>query len=1100
MNESEAGIAFRLLGTPRFSVGGRAWVEFANDGAALLLAYVGRHGTTPRATLAELFWRGDTGRQNLRQSLYTLNDLVRRHGWRQRVLVGRDSLDLQAGVAVDTAGDFHDAMARGEDGALLPGLGIRALPGDGREWLETLRARWLRLRAERCERAAADLRRRGRTAEAITLLEHALAADPAQTRLVVLLAELHLLRGEPEAGLGAIGRHGHADDAAIAALRVRLQQQRAAPRAPGVMPQALRADTLFESRRAVLSQMRRAWDDGRAFGLEGESGSGKTHLLTRLADERSGVVLVNAVEGDHTIAYGTARRWLEACRRRWPLIVDERHRAELCRLLPSLGTPPAGAGTEGALHAAHRAAMESARAGGMRSLLVDDLHWADEASLALLARCAAAVPGLRLGFALRRDAGAAAAELIGRLAAAGDGAPPIPLQALSVHDVGAIVDADPSLAPLLAGRAEEILHASGGSPWHVIDLLRRCVERSEADAAIELHSAQTTRIDALLPRLSAASQSVLWLAAVAGGDFSLGLAASLLGADESTIDGVKAELTGAALLEAHGGVHDIVRAQLRARLDEPAACELHARIATALARNGGAPERIAHHLAAAGKLLDAARQGERAASNSELAGKRGGQSSWLAQAARWYREAGDAGAALRVEIEALEPCLHSQGSDATLARAAALAPAASAEQAAWIEVTCARAFLLKQQTEPALRHALAARRAPAASADTVALADAVATIVRAWQGRTEEALRVIEPAMARIGDHADSVVRQELWSAYGIALAHAERWRSVTSAWPAMLQDAKRIGDLAYELDALHSLASAYGALGQVELALDMQRREIQLRGEIDDNPHSGRVAHMNLAVNLIATGQYREAVDRLQAVLAAAQADGDDANTYRNAAEDLLAEAWLALGRPDRAALQVAAEPLADNAARRLSRALLRARAAAQAGERDAASRWQAALQLAEAPDTPDARRTRALLQASDALDPRAAEAVCDGAVALACRADNPVLELLARLHRARLQRRRGAVAGALADVDRMLDLARDTQSIYVHRPELWAVAVDVLLDAGQTARARACLLDARDWLLRVAEQQVPAGLRDGFLDHPVHRGLLERAAAEAP
>lgn len=50
------------------------------------------------------------------------------------------------------------------------------------------------------------------------------------------------------------------------------------------------------------------------------------------------------------------------------------------------------------------------------------------------------------------------------------------------------------------------------------------------------------------------------------------------------------------------------------------------------------------------------------------------------------------------------------------------------------------------------------------------------------------------------------------------------------------------------------------------------------------------------------------------------------------------------------------------------------------------------------------------------------------------------------------------------------------------------------------QTLAAEAVLAQARTWLLEVAEHQVPPAYREGFLNNPAHRPVLETARDAKP
>jgi len=1097
--KSEIAVAFRLVGAPMVRVAPHDWRPLPAGGAALVLAYVGLQGARSRAEIAEALWRGERGGENsARQAIHRLHTLLFDVAGREvKALVGRGTLALADGVDVDVSDGFAGAADRLELGELLTAVDVGRLPASGVHWLDAQRAAWRQRRARAFAEAAARLAALGGFNEAAERLQALVAIDPGRRELVLQLAQLHSQLGRPADGLALIARYrsvraGAAQaDAQLDALEHRLGQEQRAPSTLAVMPAPAASTTTFEGRKLVLDELLGAWAAGRAFVLVGEAGIGKTHLLERLHEGRPGAVLVKAQAGDSEIAYGTAVRWLRACRLRWP--IDAQTNPELCRLLPELGRPPDGLPSEPALARALLGALTQAHERGLTALLFDDLQFADSASLAVLLQGIELIPTLRFGLATRPDTREPDTrepdDPFSSLTAGGGRMVHVPVPPLSLPDVHGF------LLGFAAGhafgrRASEVLRASTGNPWHVVDLVQRYFERGQPALAFDQLAAQPSRVDLLLPRLTAPARALLNLAVVAGPDYDAALADAVLATAADTFERAAAELAAAGLMQGQAPAHDIVAEHVLARLDEASRRGLHALIAAALAERAP-PERLAHHHAGAEHWPDAARHAEAAARRSELLGERARQHGWLANAERWYRRAGLATPALRAGIDALEPFLYLHGSDAALHEAGRLAALATdAGEAAAIDVQRARMAVVRHDFDAALRHATAALPA-AASAATRALATAVITIVRALQGGLPEALATIEPAMRAIEDQTDVRLRHELWSAYGIALANDERWQQIAAQWPAALADARRSHDRVYELDVLNSLAAGNAGLGRTEIAIELLRTVLAKRAEMDDNPESGRVVQLNLAVQWVAVGRYSDAVDTLQTLLTLAREAGADGRIYGPTAADALAEAWLALGRPDLAAAQVAEPAPEGHSGRRLARALLRARAASDSGAADAAALWHEVVALSERPDTSATRRERVRLMAIGPLLPLD-EALCEPALGLARERGHVVLELLALLRQTQCRLRRGA-ADAGAHAQRLEELARTTQAIYLQRPEVLLTTSEAVAASGRLAAARRWRAEGREWLQRVAETHVPRPQRESFLARPLHRRLID-------
>ena len=126
---------------------------------------------------------------------------------------------------------------------------------------------------------------------------------------------------------------------------------------------------------------------------------GKSRLLGDFAQSR-GIPVIGARPGDERVPYALLARLLPV--RRWepgadalpPASLDGDVRAELARVLPELGTPPLGALNEARFRQAVAQALGARRAAGLAGLALDDLHFADAASLELLPLLAVeAAPG-----------------------------------------------------------------------------------------------------------------------------------------------------------------------------------------------------------------------------------------------------------------------------------------------------------------------------------------------------------------------------------------------------------------------------------------------------------------------------------------------------------------------------------------------------------------------------------------------------------------------------------------------------------------------------------------------------------------------------------
>ena len=211
---------------------------------------------------------------------------------------------------------------------------------------------------------------------------------------------------------------------------------------------------------------------GGVVAYEGPAGIGKTTVLAAAAERAWGMTVVRALpsELERTFAYGVARRLLG------PLLaaltaaeLDVLRRspaAAALRVLESAGAGEAGEAEHAVVHGlAWLLADAAARTPVL--LVVDDAHWADEASLAWLAYVATRVEDLPVAILIAtravepRDPGGLA-----RLLAMREHVAVLPVPALSPAAVRTLIARRHGPARPRA-RAERIAAATGGNPFLV---------------------------------------------------------------------------------------------------------------------------------------------------------------------------------------------------------------------------------------------------------------------------------------------------------------------------------------------------------------------------------------------------------------------------------------------------------------------------------------------------------------------------------------------------------------------------------------------------------------------------------------------------------
>lgn len=382
--------------------------------------------------------------------------------------------------------------------------------------------------------------------------------------------------------------------------------------------------------------------------IEGESGIGKSALaqqLLRRASARGAMCLRGrCYEREHLpfVAFDRAIDTLTLQLSRWPKARVEPVRAAMraaSRIFPALHMLVGDAaaprseptGREEQLRAAFDglwALLEHCQGFRPVVLVLDDLHWADEESVGLLAALLAHPRGRLLVLGLTRPRDPGTDPLARRLQALtqAHSRPTVELQGLMSSDRAALIElaGRGRLAPpVLAGLAAR----SEGNPLlalQLVDHLAQLEPSAQEAYAVSLASSRGV-IEALVKRLDPPSRRLLQLAATAGGDMDEGLLRAASGLAAGEFRAARAALQAAHLLrtasseetlvsaevvDAGSGrrvdvFHDRVRETVYDALDPSLRRELHRALALAQeARrddSGGEVEALLRHWAAAGE-------------------------------------------------------------------------------------------------------------------------------------------------------------------------------------------------------------------------------------------------------------------------------------------------------------------------------------------------------------------------------------------------------------------------------------------------------------------------------------------------------------------
>jgi DNA-binding CsgD family transcriptional regulator len=396
----------------------------------------------------------------------------------------------------------------------------------------------------------------------------------------------------------------------------------------------------FVGREGVLGQLGQALA-GAAAGtgcvalVYGEAGIGKTRLCTQLGDGHrrgGGQVLVGRGSPEESaIAYGAIADTLRFARRAEPQVWETaRSRAGVLRVVtPEIGAgdEPAGGGDRPLVFEALLDAVEEAVHPDQAMLwLLDDMHWADDATWHFVGYAARRVADMNLVLAVTyrdEDIGPASPRWASLDQLKRDPRVlTIPLRRLGSGDAQRLAR---TVAPDLAAEViAKVVERSAGTPLLIEELAGLAGPSGEYPPLPDIVRV-TVRERA--SRLGPVARDLLDVAAVAGLSVDAGLLRTL------RPDALPEELVAAGLVEADAGGfrfrHPLLQESVYQDVPPPRRSELHEEVAgglsSASAAGDSAPaaERIAFHLDRAGRPEAALAVLEESAGRAQQAGQVG---------------------------------------------------------------------------------------------------------------------------------------------------------------------------------------------------------------------------------------------------------------------------------------------------------------------------------------------------------------------------------------------------------------------------------------------------------------------------------------------
>jgi predicted ATPase len=604
----------------------------------------------------------------------------------------------------------------------------------------------------------------------------------------------------------------------------------------------------FVGRRDELARLRQIYEqvgpDGRFLVVEGEAGVGKTRLVAEFLAEflatlpAPTVISARCYEGETDLAYAPFIAALRTavsqphCHDRIRQLPDH-WLAEAARLLPELapGTqPPATSGDPGAQTRLFEATAQLllAATGTQPSgiLVLDDAHWADADSLALLTYLARRLAGRPLFILVTWRSESVPAHhrlrtLLAESQRAGWGTA-LSLSRLGSEEVATLVRAVHTAAP--AQLEERLYQETEGLPFFVVAYLAAIAEAatlSEAETAVwEMPSGVQELLYARLTAVSETARQLLQTAAVIGRSFTFDTVQAASGrSEEETVTALEQLMDQGVLMESVTGgtlAYDFHHEKMRTLVYQETSLArqrlLHRRVADGLAQHQkGSAGQIAHHYQLAG-------QAGKAADYYRLAGEEARRVYANAAALRHFQAALALGyPETAVLHEAIGDLQTLQGEyEAALASYETAVAQTGVEDAARLEQKLGHVHQRRGEWELAASHlqaALVSAQLPGEQAQL--LADSSFTAYR--RGDRDRAMALAQEALTLAETAADTTALMQTLNVLGM-LARAQN--DLTAARQHLQRSltlAENVGDVARQTAVLNNLALVETAAGHTD-------------------------------------------------------------------------------------------------------------------------------------------------------------------------------------------------------------------------------------------------------------------------------------------
>ncbi len=848
---------------------------------------------------------------------------------------------------------------------------------------------------------------------------------------------LHYRRGDRSSALAAFARceqclQRELGEAPGAETRALAQLIERAAELPGAvarrMPTALARPPVLVGRERQWRRLEEAWQGRGVAVLTGDAGMGKTRLLGDFA-RHHGALLVGARPGDERVPYALLARMLRALLgpdgARAAASFDGQVRSELARVLPELGAAPPEAMNEARFRQAVALVLAARDGADGAGLALDDLHFADLASLELLPSLIA--PALRCALAVR------GAEMPPPLAAwqgaeGGAALVEIALPPLAEADVRQLLETLALEGLDAAALAGPLARHTGGNPYFVLETLGALVTQAdERGAGLPTAPTVGALIERRLAQLSAPALRLARVAALAGVDFSAALAAHVLQAHPLDLTDAWTELERAQVLVGSGFAHDLVRDVAASAIPAPIGELLHRGIAACLEAQAAAPARIAQHYADGGLWRPAAEFHLRAAEAARRKSRRAEEIEQREAAISCLDRAGDADAAFDARCASIESVILVRGVERAQAVIDGMLAAARTD-AQRVAALTARANASLMAADHVTGVACAREALRLADPDQPWLCFEAARLLAiglAQQGSADEAEAVLTPFEVQVEADGSLEQRGHYWSDLSYVLNSARLLRRTAEALARAIEVARELGDLAELAMLTTNLATVHGNLGQVDQAYEhaLRARALQVELGRTGGPIGGVIeAHVGLYGT--GRGQYTAALQAYDSALDCFRRDGQ--KLWIAVCSNNLAMTLIDLGQFGRARQALAYDmPSVTHVAAR--GALLSARIDRLLGLSPLVGLQRAADELSRGEDYYIGALLE--LERAETLEAAAALPLCDAVARAAGRLEYGGIAVKARLLAARAALRAGDTASAAArwsELERLRSLER--------------------------------------------------------------------------